>query len=174
MDDFLYFIVKESPCFKKTQQKKEEMVSAIANMILFFFRFFDFKFLFTRLIEENHPESLEDDFEIQTDASMLYIFDIQVNPFPEGKGIAVMLNLPEAQKSTLHQKSILLIIRVFLCLIDNRASRSDDRHISDEDIPDLGKFIQTCLSDESSEFRDSWVILQFECRFIGFIDAIMK
>ena len=59
---------------------------------------------------------------------------------------------------------------VLLPLIHCRRPGSYEAHISFQNIPELRKFIQGCLSDKMSySFDDSWIIVHFEHHSIFYV-----
>src|ERR1700735_1686397 len=55
---------------------------------------------------------------------------------------------------------------------DRHWARADERHISDEHIPQLRKFIQRCRAKKAAQRRDAWVVAYLEDRTLCFVRAL--
>ena len=91
---------------------------------------------------------------------MLDIINIEFYLIFEAILIASM-DLRHTCDTGLDRQDLILIFFVLFDFSRLVRARSDKRHISDEDIPELWKFIDREFLDYFSDFCDAWIILDF-------------
>lgn len=84
----------------------------------------------------------EDDFQIEEHRFASRVLDVETNHFSES-GPVFSRNLPEARKTRNGLETLTLMGRELLVLVRDAGARSDDAHVSPENINDLGKLVET-------------------------------
>src|SRR5215468_1738663 len=92
---------------------------------------------------------------------MFDVLDIQPDLAAE-VDFAPAADLPETRNPGLDRESASMGGRVLDDFAGDRWPRSDQRHVADEDVEELGQFVQGEFAQPFSDASDAWIVLQFE------------
>ncbi len=97
------------------------------------------------------------------------VLAVEFDDFLKVGDIASAADLPHAGDAGLHGEAALVVIAVLVEFAHRRRSRAYEGHVTFEDIPELGEFIEGGLADEFADPGDTGVVLHFEHEAFHFI-----
>ncbi len=138
--------------------------------LLRFLEFFDGRRCFGRdtLAAKDLFNGQKDGFYVDREAEMLHVPDVIFEFFfPRDRVSAV--DLCPAGKPRTDVVAVLLDLVVEGKIFDEKRARTDDAHISAENVPELGKLVERGRAEQLSEFRQAHLVGQKLALFIALI-----
>src|SRR6185295_3122693 len=111
---------------------------------------------------EHRGNGLQENPEILPECPFPDIVDLQPDDLLKVRNEVSAVDLPGTGNSRLYIEPGVVMLLVKIDLGGQRRAGADQRHVTTQDIPQLGQLIQTGSSQERSQPRDPWVVLDFE------------
>jgi hypothetical protein len=124
------------------------------------------------LRRKNTPDSLNHKLEVRPGTALVDVKQVKINPLVKTNDIAILPRLPVTRNARLHEQTLALVRGVEVCLTPQCRTRSHDAHIPKKHIEELGQLIDTGLSNEVANPRDSRFILDLEDRTILLVEVL--
>src|SRR5204863_1809144 len=107
---------------------------------------------------EHHPDGAGDDLEVERDAAVLDVPQVELDPLrPRQRRAAV--DLRPAGDSGLDLKPAALALAVLLDLHLESRTWADDRHLAAQHVPEIGHLVERVAPQERSDPGDPVVAL---------------
>ncbi len=114
---------------------------------------------------KDHNNRLEENLEVGADRPILDIIEIEVEHLAAAD-VASSRHLPRAREARQDRETagVPIGFQGFqpLAITKLQRTRADQAHLSDQDVPELGKFVEAGPTQESTQGRDSGIILDLE------------
>src|SRR5216683_4870094 len=122
------------------------------------------------------PRGSQKNLHVEPYGPSLAVTQIQPDHFVESRTVAPA-HLPQARYARPHfQNSSPVPNVVNFKLVRNWRARANERHVSAQDVPELGEFVQTGLSQKSSDESHSRILHELVNRFVrsfGIVQSIL-
>ncbi len=117
---------------------------------------------------EDDADGAHDDLEIEPDAPVLDVGDIERNIAVE-RGILAALHLPETGDARRDIEAAQMVELVFHHFAGNRRTRTDHAHVAAQNIEELGQLVERVLAKETTDPGDAWIVGDLEKHAIALI-----
>src|SRR5688500_17268675 len=120
---------------------------------------------------EGYEEGFADDFQVQPDRLFLDVLDVVVDPFLEVGFAAVALahDLPQSRDAGADGEAGFAPGGAHLVFALGAGARADDGHLAEQDVPELGDFVDGELSHPAADPEDAGVVLELELWAVDFV-----
>lgn len=122
--------------------------------------------ILSALTGENNLKSFKDELDIQSEALVDYVFDVQRHPIVEADVVPSGACLPVAGESGFNKKPLTVIRRILPDFFGQCGTRSDEAHIALEDIEQLRKLVNACPPYKPAYSGYPRVVFDFENRTV--------
>src|SRR5580700_5650993 len=117
---------------------------------------------------EEHANCADEDAQIEEQGPVLDVSEIQVHIELERRTISGG-NLPEAGDAGFHVEAAVVVELVVINIVDGMRPRADKAHFAAEDVPELGKFIETVTAEDAAEAGDARIAMDLEGRTLALV-----
>ena len=113
-------------------------------------------------ITKNNGDRFQNDLEIQPQRPIIDVRAVQANYFFEIGDVGSSADLPKTGESGHQGKTALVVVVVLLVFCNGGRTGANKRHIAQQNVPELGKFVNGCAADELAYLGDAGIILHLE------------